>query len=132
MKVDPKLMERRMRGGPFAEKEMTQKIIMLFVSLGFIGLFVFPALDHRFAWSHMPPYVSLAGSVLVVLGWLAIFFVFKENTFHLPPLNWPLTKKLYQLARTPSYGTRCTPEPLSCFLAYRLRSVRGGACLSSW
>jgi len=29
----------------------------------------------------MPPYAALAGDVLVVLGWLAIFFVFKENTF---------------------------------------------------
>jgi protein-S-isoprenylcysteine O-methyltransferase Ste14 len=81
MKKDPKLLERRMSGGPTAEKQTTQKIIMLFASLGFIGLIVFPALDHRFAWFHMPPYAALAGDVLVVLGWLAIFFVFKENTF---------------------------------------------------
>ena len=52
MKKDAKLLERRMRGGPIAEKEPTQKIIMVFTSLGFIGLIVFPALDHRFAWSH--------------------------------------------------------------------------------
>ena len=44
MKKDPKLLERRMRGGPTAEKEPTQKIIMLFVSLGFIGLIAFSAL----------------------------------------------------------------------------------------
>ena len=29
----------------------------------------------------MPPYVAPAGDALVMLGWLAIFFVFKENTF---------------------------------------------------
>ena len=51
MKKDPKLLERRMSGGPTAEKQTTQKVIMLFASLGFIGLIVFPALDHRFAWS---------------------------------------------------------------------------------
>src|ERR1700704_4909161 len=51
MKEDPKLLERRMRGGPAAEKEKNQKIIMLLVSLGFIGLLVLPALDHRFGWS---------------------------------------------------------------------------------
>jgi hypothetical protein len=39
------------------------------------------ALDHRFVWSRMPPYVALTGDVLVALGFLAIFFVFKENTF---------------------------------------------------
>jgi protein-S-isoprenylcysteine O-methyltransferase Ste14 len=35
----------------------------------------------RFAWSHMPPYVAPAGDALVMLGWLAIFFVFKENFY---------------------------------------------------
>src|ERR1043166_8603956 len=54
MRRDPKLLERRMSGGPFAEKEPAQRIIMSFASLGFIGLLVVPALDHRFAWSHMP------------------------------------------------------------------------------
>jgi protein-S-isoprenylcysteine O-methyltransferase Ste14 len=81
MKKDRKLLERRMRGGPTAEKEPAQRIIMLLTSLGFIGLIVLPAVDHRFGWSHMPPYVALAGDVLVGLGWLAVFFVFKENTF---------------------------------------------------
>src|ERR1022692_5212403 len=78
---DPKLLQRRMSGGPTAEKEPTQKIIMFFTSLGFIGLLIFPALDHRFAWSHMPPYAALAGDVFVVLGFIAIFLAFKVNTF---------------------------------------------------
>src|ERR1019366_7796278 len=73
IKKDPALLERRMSGGPAAEEEPIQKIIMSFVSLGFIGLFVLAALDHRFAWSHMPPYAALAGDALVVLGWLGIF-----------------------------------------------------------
>src|SRR5205807_2343920 len=81
MKKDPRLLERRLSGGPTAEKEPRQKIIMVFASLGFVGLIVSSALDHRFAWSHMPPYVALLGDVLVGLGWLAIFFVFRENTF---------------------------------------------------
>src|SRR6185295_3382595 len=81
MKKDPKLLERRMSGGPTAEKEPVQKIAMSFASLGFIGLLVFPAFDHRFAWSHMTPYAALAGDVLMALGWLAIFLVFKEKTF---------------------------------------------------
>jgi hypothetical protein len=61
--------------------EPTQKIITFFTSLGFIGLMIVLALDHRFVWSRMPPYVALTGDVLVALGFLAIFFVFKENTF---------------------------------------------------
>ena len=81
MQKDPALLERRMSGGPFAEKETTQKIIMSLVSLGFIGLLVVPALDHRFAWSYVPPYLIMVGNILVALGFLAIGFVFRENTF---------------------------------------------------
>src|ERR1700692_47718 len=46
MKKDPKLLQRRMSGGPTAEKERAQTMIMFFASLGFIGLIIFPALDH--------------------------------------------------------------------------------------
>ena len=109
MKKDPKLLERRMRGGPTAEKETNQKIIMVFTSLGFSGLLVVPALDHRFGWSHMPPYVALAGDVLMVLGWLAIFFVFKENTFtsatiELAPDQKVISTGPYALVRHPMYA----------------------------
>jgi hypothetical protein len=57
---DPKLLQRRMSVGPMA-KEPTQKIIMFLTSLGFIGLLIVPALDHRFAWSRVPSYMALAG-----------------------------------------------------------------------
>ena len=98
-----------MSGGPTAEKEPTQKLIMSFASLGFIGLIVFPALDHRFAWSHMPSYMAPVGDVLVVLGWLAIFFVFKENTFtsatiELAPDQKVISTGPYALVRHPMYA----------------------------
>src|SRR5260370_19253444 len=109
MQHDPRLLARRMRGGPTAEKETTQKIIMSFVSLGFIGLLVLAALDHRFAWSHMPPYVALAGDGLVILGWLAIFFVFKENSFtsatiEVAPDQRVISTGPYALVRHPMYA----------------------------
>ncbi len=78
---DPKLLERRMRGGPWAEKATAQKIIMSIMSVAFIGLLVVPALDHRFAWSQMSPDAALAGDGLMAIGWLAVFFVFRENSF---------------------------------------------------
>ena len=83
MKNDPKLLERRMRGGPAAEKEPTQKVIMLFASAGFIGLLIIPALDNRFGWSHMPPAVALVGDGLLALGWLATFFRLQGKQLHL-------------------------------------------------
>ena len=81
MKHDTKLLERRLSAGPTVEKEQAQKIIMSFAMLGFIALVVVPVLDHRFMWSHTPVWVTVAGNLLIVLGYYVIFLVFKENTF---------------------------------------------------
>jgi protein-S-isoprenylcysteine O-methyltransferase Ste14 len=78
---DPKLLERRMNVGPTAEKEPTQKIIMVFALLGFIALLVVPALDRRFMWSSVPPRVSVIGDLLVALGFLSVYFVIRENSY---------------------------------------------------
>jgi protein-S-isoprenylcysteine O-methyltransferase Ste14 len=81
VKKDPKLLERRVRAGPIAEKEKNQKVIQFFAQLAFIIIIVFPAIDHRFAWSVVPPTVVLIGDILVLLGLYIVFRVFKENTF---------------------------------------------------
>lgn len=109
MRKDPALLERRKRGGPTAEKETTQKVIMSFASLAFIGLLIVPALDRRFAWSQMPSSVSLAGDVIFLLGWVAIFFVFRENSFasatvELAPDQRVVSTGPYALVRHPMYA----------------------------
>jgi protein-S-isoprenylcysteine O-methyltransferase Ste14 len=109
VKKDRGLLERRMRGGPTAEKETSQKIIMVLTSLGFICLMVLPALDHRFGWSHMSAYTALAGEGLVAVGWIAIFFVFRENTFssatiELAPDQTVISTGPYALVRHPMYA----------------------------
>ena len=81
VKNDPKLLERRLKAGPRSEHEKSQKIIQAVAMVAFAAIFVFSALDHRFEWSWVPPYVSLFGDVLVALGLYLVFLVFKENTF---------------------------------------------------
>jgi protein-S-isoprenylcysteine O-methyltransferase Ste14 len=81
IRKDPALLARRMSGGPFAEKEPVQRLIMSGTSLGFIGLLVLPAVDHRLGWSDLPGWAAIAGDVIMLLGWLGIFFVFRENSF---------------------------------------------------
>ena len=78
---DPGLLDRRMRAGPAAEKERSQKFIMFLAMMGFIGLLIIPAFDHRFGWSRVPMYVCLLGNALVVIGFLLVFFVVKANTY---------------------------------------------------
>jgi protein-S-isoprenylcysteine O-methyltransferase Ste14 len=81
IKKDSALLNRRLRGGPMAEKEKTQQIIVLFASIGFIASLVVSALDYRFTWSSVPLYGVVAGDILTTLWFCISFLVFKENTF---------------------------------------------------
>src|SRR5262245_42687666 len=81
MKRDPALLSRRMSGGPTAEREPTQRVIMLFASLGFVSLLVVSGFDHRFPWSAVPVNGVVAGDVLTALGFYLIFLVYRENTY---------------------------------------------------
>jgi protein-S-isoprenylcysteine O-methyltransferase Ste14 len=81
LKRDPELLKRRMRGGPTAEKEPAQRVIMVIASLAFVALLVIPALDHRFQWSRVPVPVVLAGDLLLAIGFYFICLVYRENTF---------------------------------------------------
>src|SRR5271163_4040370 len=81
MKNDPALLGRRMSAGAGAEQEKSQKIIQVLSSIAFAGLFVVSALDHRFAWSPVPVPGVIGGELLIVLGFIFVFLVFKENSF---------------------------------------------------
>lgn len=109
MKNDPALLARRMSGGPTAEKEKSQKVIMLFTSIGFIALLVVPALDYRFGWSRVPLPIVIAGDALVALGFYLIFLVYKENTFTSATIEVAHDQRVistgpYAIVRHPMYG----------------------------
>ena len=110
VRKDPALLARRVRGGPWAEKQPVQQVIMVFASVAFIGLTVLPPLDKRFGWSHMPAAVAIAGNVLVALGWLGIYRVFRENSFtsatiELAPDQRVVSTGPYAIVRHPMYST---------------------------
>ena len=106
---DEKLLERRLRAGPRAEAEASQKIIMALVMFGFIAFLVFPVLDHRFGWSPVPAYVSIIGDGMIALGYLFIFFVLRENSYAASTIQVADDQKvistgLYALVRHPMYA----------------------------
>jgi len=127
---DPELLERRMQVGPAAEKEKTQKIIMSFAMAGFVALLMIPAFDHRFGWSKVPPYVTLAGDALVALGFFLTFLVLKENSYSASTIQIVEGQKVISPVRTRSCATQCMPALLSCSWACPLRSARGGGSAS--
>lgn len=109
MKHDRELLRRRLSGGPIAEKQKTQKIIMMFTSLGFIGLMVVPALDYRLGWSHVPLAAVVAADLLIVIGFYIVLIVFKENTFTAATIQLESDQKVittgpYAIVRHPMYA----------------------------
>jgi protein-S-isoprenylcysteine O-methyltransferase Ste14 len=109
MKHDPQLLERRMKAGPGAEKETSQKVIQVVAASAFFAAITFPAIDHRFAWSTVPAYVAVAGDVLVALGLLVIFFVLRENSYASGVIEVDAEQRVistgpYALVRHPMYS----------------------------
>jgi protein-S-isoprenylcysteine O-methyltransferase Ste14 len=106
---DEKLLERRLRAGPRAETETSQKIIMVLVMLGFAALLVVPVLDHRFGWSPVPSYVAIIGDGLIALAYLFILFVLRENSYAASTIQIADDQRVistgpYALVRHPMYA----------------------------
>jgi protein-S-isoprenylcysteine O-methyltransferase Ste14 len=81
LRKDPNLIQSRLRAGPAAEQEKSQKIIQAVAGLFFILPFITASIDHRLGWSRIPMVIVLFGDVLVVLGLYFVFLVFRENRF---------------------------------------------------
>jgi protein-S-isoprenylcysteine O-methyltransferase Ste14 len=110
IRKDPALLERRMRGGPTAEKQLAQKLIMLGISICFIALLVVPALDRRFGWSAVPVGGVGAGDALVAIGFYQIALVYRANTFSSATIEIAENQKVvstgpYALVRHPMYAS---------------------------
>jgi len=109
MKNDPKLLERRVKAGPVAEKEISQKIIQSIAQGAFILMFIIPALDFRFGWSYVPISISVFGDALVVVGLFIVFLVFKENSYTSAIIDIGKNQKVittgpYHIVRHPMYS----------------------------
>ncbi|MDD1664350.1 MAG: isoprenylcysteine carboxylmethyltransferase family protein [Methanomicrobiales archaeon] len=81
LKKDPKLIENRMRAGPVAEKEQSQRIIQSLAGIFFVLVFIVAGTDHRLGWSEVPISLVIGGNILVVLGLYIVFLVFRENSY---------------------------------------------------
>jgi protein-S-isoprenylcysteine O-methyltransferase Ste14 len=106
---DPELLERRKQAGPQAETRPAQKIIIIVLIAGLVGILVLSALDHRFGWSEVPAPMSLAGDVLAAIGLYITFLVVKENSFSAANIKVFKDQKVistgpYAIVRHPMYS----------------------------
>lgn len=109
MKSRSGLLERRMRGGPTAETETSQKIIMSIASAAFVACLVIPALDFRFGWSHLPVYGVIAGDVLVAAFFYIAYLAFRVNRFAASTIQVAsdqqvVSSGIYAFVRHPMYA----------------------------
>ena len=106
---DPKLLERRISAGPQAEKEPAQKVIATLIIFLFAAILVFSALDWRFQWSPVAPWVSIAGDALIFLSYLFFIWVFRENSYGASTIQIAEDQKVistgpYAIVRHPMYA----------------------------
>lgn len=76
-KKDPGLLSRRMK---VKEKE-PQPVIVQVLSFLTMLTFIFPGFDYRFHWSAMPVWLVIAADIMVILGYILIIVVFRENSY---------------------------------------------------
>jgi protein-S-isoprenylcysteine O-methyltransferase Ste14 len=106
---DKPLLKRRLAAGPQHEKERSQKIIVSLIFIQFFALIVLPALDHRYGWSPVPPGVTIAGNVLILLSFLFMFWVIRVNSYAASNIRVEKDQKVidtgpYAYVRHPMYA----------------------------
>lgn len=106
---DPQLLERRMRAGPAAETERSQKIIVTIAILSFAVAVLIPAFDHRFGWSDVPTSVVILGDALIAISYLGFYFVFRENPYGAATVRVEENQRVistgpYAMVRHPMYA----------------------------
>ena len=103
---DPAFLAKRLDA---KEKQKTQKGVLGFAGLMFLGGFVVAGLDHRFGWSKMPAAVVIAASVLFVLSYILYGEVMRENrylsrTVKVEEGQQVVDTGLYAIVRHPMYS----------------------------
>ncbi|MFC2166975.1 methyltransferase [Acidobacteriota bacterium] len=102
---DPKFLERRTN---YREREKQQLLISVLSAVVFLAGFIIPGFDHRFGWSNIPEYVIISADIIILLGYLIIFLVFKQNSYASNIVEVGETQKvistgLYGVVRHPMY-----------------------------
>lgn len=106
LRNDPGLLERRMKT---KENVKEQKIIIRFGWFLFLPTFIIPGFDKYYGWSHIPSWMVIISAAMVLLGYLIVIRVFKENSYASRVIETDSTQKVissgpYALVRHPMYS----------------------------
>ena len=74
----PALLKKRLQS---KEKENTQKRVVALSGLLFFAGFIVAGLDFRFGWSHVPTWLVIAASVILLISYALYAEVMRENAY---------------------------------------------------
>lgn len=78
---DKPLLERRMKAGPWHERERAQRIIVSLIFVAFFAFIILSILDYRFGLSRTPAWICLVGDGIIIASFLGIFSVVSVNSW---------------------------------------------------
>lgn len=119
--VSPGLIQRRLKAGPGAEEDASQKVIMAIGLPLLPPLFLVPGLDRRFGWSAVPAWLSIAALLVCLVGMATAYYSTVYNEYAASTItveeNQPvISAGPYALVRHPLYtgiGTWFFVTPLA-------------------
>ena len=104
---DPALISRRIKSG---ETRKNQKILQSISGfMFFVGLLIIPGLDFRFSWSSVPDVIVILSDVIILIGFIIVFLVFKTNSYTSATIEVSegqtvVTTGVYSIVRHPMYS----------------------------
>jgi protein-S-isoprenylcysteine O-methyltransferase Ste14 len=109
LKSDPGLVESRLKAGPSAEHEKSQKIIQTLTAILWCTLIIVPGIERHFHSSRIPVALVLFGDVLVAVGYYIIFLALRENRWaasiiEVQPGQRVISTGPYGIVRHPMYS----------------------------
>lgn len=101
----PELLKKRLHTH---EENAVQKSVILLSSLLFAAVFVLSGIDFRLQWSHLPPWIIIAASIVFLVGYGLYVEVMRENAYLSRTVEVQKNQKvidtgLYGVVRHPMY-----------------------------
>jgi protein-S-isoprenylcysteine O-methyltransferase Ste14 len=109
LKHDPVLLESRLKVGPTAEHEKSQKFIRTLATILWCALLIVPGIERHFHSSRIPAALVLVADGLVAVGYYIVFLALLENRWaasiiEVQPGQRVISTGPYGIVRHPMYS----------------------------